>query len=412
MNLTIFLTYKFTFPILPTHIIIFIIEGGNIMQVMTRVIVSCFLFIIVAVTTASGAASSKLTAPPRSALPATDLQKKWDEAVVAAKSEGELLIYLNAPTSERDLLQDAFNKKFGIKLNIVIGSGSVISSRFNTEYRSGVHQVDVFLAGASSSMNAKEQGFLAPVEPILMLPEVADPSVWFGQGLPMFDKEGMILTFLTQVIPPVIYNKNMVKEGQITSYLDLLKPEWKGKMVLFDPTISGASRAWAGRLTQALGVEKANEFLTALVTQQDILVTREMGQQLEWVARGKFPLAIFPQTPAVSQYLRVGAPIEAAPFKEITGVSPSNGVLALPKYPPHPNATVVFVNWLLSREGQALVVKGMGVPSARLDVPPEGVNPMFVIKPGQKLFMQNETFEMQVRKWSKSWKKIFTKTRG
>ena len=341
-----------------------------------------------------------------------DWQKKWDETLTAAKKEGELLIYLNGPASARTALQEAFSKKFGITLNIVMGSGSAISSRFDSEYRAGVHQVDVVLAGASSSMTAKKQGFLSPIPPIFLLPEIIDPSVWQGQKLPAFDKEGMIFPFLSQAIPPVIYNKNMVREGQITSYLDLLKPEWKEKMVMFDPTISGASHAWVGRLTQAVGVDKANEFLTALVTQQNVMVTREMGQQMEWVTRGKYALAIFPQTPAVSQYLSAGAPIEAAPFKDMTGVSPSNGVLALPKHPAHPNAVIIFVNWLLSKEGQTLAVKSIGLPSARQDVPPDGVNPMFVVKPGQKLYIQNEAFEIQVRGWSPAWKKIFTQARG
>jgi ABC-type Fe3+ transport system substrate-binding protein len=35
---------------------------------------------------------------------------------------------------------------------------------------------------------------------------------------------------------------------------------------------------------------------------------------------------------------------------------------------PHPNAAKVFVNWLLSRDGQEVFTRGMGVGSRRLDV--------------------------------------------
>ncbi len=385
------------------------------MKAMMRIAAGCSFLLMVGLIAESAilpqmaaAAAQKSSAAGSAAA----WQKKWDDTLAAAKKEGELLIYLNGPAEARIALQEAFKKKFGITLNIVAGAGSVISSRLVTEYRSGVHQVDAVLAGSSSSMVAKKQGYLTQVTSAFILPEIANPALWIGQKLPTFDKEGMIFPFLSQAIPPIIYNKNLVKEGQITIPADLLKPEWKGKLVMFDPTISGSSHAWAGRLTQAMGVEKANEFFTALLTQQDVVVTREMGQQMEWVTRGKYPVAIFPQTPAVSQYLRTGAPIAAAPFKDMTGVSPSNGVLALPKFPAHPNATVLFVNWLLSKEGQTLAVKCMNLPSARVDVPPEGVNPMFVVKPGGKLYIQDEAFEVQVETWSKAWKKIFNAARG
>lgn len=384
------------------------------MKTVTRVTIFCFLLMTFAVSAesfaASKAAATAVQNPPIAASAAA-WQKRWDDTLAAAVKEGELLLYLNGPVGARVALQDAFKKKFGITLNVVVGSGSVVSSRLNTEYQSGIHQVDVLIAGASSSIMARKQGFLAPVASVFILPEISNPAVWTGQKLPTFDKEGMVFPFLSQAIPPIIYNRNMVKEGQITTHLDLLKPEWKDKLVMFDPTISGSSHAWAGRLTQAVGVEKANEFFTALVKQQNVMVTREMGQQMEWVSRGKYPLAIFPQTPAVSQFISIGAPIAAATFRDMTGVSPSNGVLALPKYPAHPNAAVIFTNWLLSKEGQELAVKCMDLPSARVDVPPEGVDPMFIVKPGSKLYIQDEAFELQVEVWSPAWKKIFAQAR-
>lgn len=384
------------------------------MRSMTRFITICFGFIALAFCLEANAASTKATATPQRppAAPATaDWQKKWDDTVAAAKKEGELLIYLNAPAEARIALSEAIKKNFGITLNIISGSGADLASRLINEYRSGIHQVDVALPGTGSGLIMKEQGVLSPILPFMILPEITDPKVWFDQKLPMFDKDGMVIAYLSQVIPPIMYNTGMVKAGQITSYLDILKPEWKDKMVMYDLNIRGTANFYAGGLTQELGVEKANEYLSALNKQQNVLVTREMGQQMEWVSRGKYPLALFPQTPAVSQYIKAGAPIAAAFFKEFTGISPSNGGLTIPKYPPHRNAATVFVNWFLSKEGQTVAVKSMAMPSMRLDVPADDVNPMFVARPGQKYFLQSENFNQLTEKWQDGWKKIFGQTR-
>ena len=51
---------------------------------------------------------------------------------------------------------------------------------------------------------------------------------------------------------------------------------------------------------------------------------------------------------------------------ERVGITPAN--LAVLKNPPHPNAAKVFVNWLLSKEGQSAVTKALGQPTRRFDV--------------------------------------------
>ncbi|MBI4334919.1 MAG: hypothetical protein HY673_26995 [Chloroflexi bacterium] len=49
--------------------------------------------------------------------------------------------------------------------------------------------------------------------------------------------------------------------------------------------------------------------------------------------------------------------------------------MAIPTAPPDPNATVIFLNWFMSKEGQTVAVKSMGFASSRVDVPAAGVNP-------------------------------------
>ncbi len=65
------------------------------------------------------------------------------------------------------------------------------------------------------------------------------------------------------------------------------------------------------------------------------------------------------------------------------------GTVALVKNAPHPNAARVFINWLLTKEGQTLYSRGYGSASRRLDVPNEG-DPLKIPQPGMKYFNSEE----------------------
>lgn len=50
----------------------------------------------------------------------------------------------------------------------------------------------------------------------------------------------------------------------------------------------------------------------------------------------------------------------------------------------HPSAAKVFLNWLLTKEGQTIFCKGMGYVSRRVDVSSDHVLPYWVPKTGVK----------------------------
>jgi ABC-type glycerol-3-phosphate transport system substrate-binding protein len=54
--------------------------------------------------------------------------------------------------------------------------------------------------------------------------------------------------------------------------------------------------------------------------------------------------------------------------KEGTHANNGSGVVTVVKNPPHPNAAKVFVNWLLSKDGQETYGKAMTQGTRRLDV--------------------------------------------
>jgi hypothetical protein len=104
-------------------------------------------------------------------------EAQWEKTVAAAKKEGELSVYLNAPAPVRPALTKAFDEKFGIKLYVVSGTGPELSARIVSEYKAGLHEVDISFQGCSTLIKLiGTHGFLSPIEPLLILPEVRDPN--------------------------------------------------------------------------------------------------------------------------------------------------------------------------------------------------------------------------------------------
>ena len=149
--------------------------------------------------------------------------------MAAAKKEGEISIYLNAPAQVRPALTKAFEEKFGIKSYVVTGTGPELSAKIVSEYNAGLHEADVSFQGCSTLITLiGTHGFLTPIEPLLILPEVRDRKAWFGGRL-NYDKAGLAFRFINHSLPPVVYNTDLVKGGAMQSYLDLQKPELEEK---------------------------------------------------------------------------------------------------------------------------------------------------------------------------------------
>jgi ABC-type Fe3+ transport system substrate-binding protein len=266
--------------------------------------------------------------------------------------------------------------------------------------------VDVSFQGCSTLIRLiGTHGYLAAIEPMLILPEVRDPKVWFGGKLG-YDKAGTAVRFINHALPPLIYNTDQVKPNAIQSYLDLQKPEWKKKVLMHDPSILGAGANGISYLATLWGFNKAKEYLSNLLKAQEAGVTRNYQQQVEWVGQGKYAAGLWPNPGQVARYIKAGTPIAVTHLKEGAVASPAFGCLGVAAKPAHPNATAVFVNWFLSREGQTLAVKSYELPSARLDVSPAGILKEFVIAPEQKVFVENDEWNAMQDKWVAEWKAL------
>ena len=100
-----------------------------------------------------------------------------------------------------------------------------------------------------------------------------------------------------------------------------------------------------------------------------MLLSRDQRQLGDSLSKGKVALTIGLTYYSLAPFIKAGLPIQSLPeVKEGTYTSCGSGALSIVKASPHPNATKVFVNWLLSKEGQEIYGKAMGQATRRLDV--------------------------------------------
>ncbi|MBI4334913.1 MAG: extracellular solute-binding protein [Chloroflexi bacterium] len=322
--------------------------------------------------------------------PERSWQEEWDKLVAAAQKEGMVSIYDQWGPAARVQLTRAFKTRYGIDLEFTsVGKGSELLPKLTRERQAGLYLADIIGAGATTLLlEEKPAGILAPVEPLLVLPDVKDPGRWLGNRL-FVDGAKLVVGMSADFQRQMARNTDMVKEGELKSYMDLLDPRWKGKIILNDPTVSGAGNSWVAILVNAWGLEQTRGFLGKLVKQEPV-VSRDLRLQVEWLARGKYPLVAAVHKPTLVEFMQMGAPVATVPVKEGGSVTQGAGAFGVPAGRlPHPNAAVVFANWLLTNEGQTVFAKGYSRPSSRLDVSKEGFIEAFP-EPGEAFTLDNE----------------------
>jgi ABC-type Fe3+ transport system substrate-binding protein len=308
-------------------------------------------------------------------------QAEWERTVQAAKKEGGLNLYLFQGEGELGTMAQQFQKKYPeINVTVTPGRGNTFAPKIMAERRAGKYLVDAYIAGATTAYEVFYRAkILDSVRAALILPEVLDESKWWlGQHHYIDAENRYIFVYLGNVGEYVSYHTKSAEPGEIRSYWDFLQPKWKGRILSRDPKISGSQRIGLRGFyhTPELGAE----FIRRLYGEMDVTLSQEIRQATDWLAHGKFAICFF-----CSEILKVkaqGLPVDefrTAQWKESRVISAGNmGSIALPTQPPHPNAAKVFVNWLLSREGQVTLQRAANTPynseeSLRSDVPKDVV---------------------------------------
>jgi len=324
---------------------------------------------------------------------------KWQEVVKKAKEEGQLVVSGPPFPGLRTALIGAFKERFGIELNYLGMNAGEVITRVDTEAKAEKVSIDLNIGGTSTCWAIAARGQIENMNGKLIDPEVVAPSAW-RSGKPKLNTPGpeaglppdFRCSFQTAewVMTDLFVNTSIVKPGEITSWKDLLKPQYKGKIAAYDPRRSGPGQTPVGYLAALFG----HDYLKNLYVDQQVKLTADNRQLAEWVARGEYPIGIALVQFAVETFRKQGLPIERIyPADGQGSVTGGFSVVMLIKNAPHPNAAQLFVNWFGTKDAQVLYETQMMETTMRTDVSgtnlPDYVRP----KPGVAYPVDDYSYE-------------------
>ncbi|MSQ52682.1 MAG: extracellular solute-binding protein [Betaproteobacteria bacterium] len=303
---------------------------------------------------------------------------QWTQLLTAAKKEGALTLAGPPARTLRTALIDDFSKTFPeIKIDYIGGFPNELEPRILAERGAGRYLFDIYVNGAPSAIfTLKSAGALEPILPNLVLPEVRDEKKWIGgfkPGAGFADKSAPLTFFLFDGTASAIVhiNSKMIGKGELKSFKDLLDPKWKGKIVMDDPRREGPGI----NALAILALGQGTDYVRALLAQQ-ITFTRQPRQIAEWLARGQYPIGVGVGTGPLTDLRKEGVGKEVELFSgehanNAFSMTPGWGGIALINRAPHPAAAKLYLNWLLSKEGQQAYVNPLETRnSRRVDVAP------------------------------------------
>lgn len=310
------------------------------------------------------------TAPvaPTPAVPATPgvptitpEEAAWAKVVAEAKKEGRVTPYTFSLTGDIGrAVARAFEDRYGIKVELVTGVGAVLLERIKGEAAAAKYIADTYDTAVTFVAVAKGDGL---TQPVADLPILRQKDVWTRH--PQLDPEGHIQASGVGALTPYV-NNNLVKPGEEPkSLLEMLEPKWKGK-------IATAAPAADPLLVWFLLMGKRHNFLDEdyfrKLARQDLKIAGTVRDADALAIRGEASVRLPGANTVINTAIKQGAPVRPAVMEEGTILIASRP-LALLKNAPHPNAAKVFINWMLSQEGQRVYHGAGGTPSVRKDVP-------------------------------------------
>lgn len=320
-----------------------------------------------------------------SAVQVAAVTPEMQKLIEAAQKEGKVEVILSGQVPHKlRAAMPAFEKKYGVKVNFQTGSGRKHAERILAERRVGRFTLDVWLGGANTALvQLVPNKALASFPELLVDPDVKDQSKWYQGKHHYTDPEGrFIFTWGASPAYNIAYNTKMVKPEQIKSYHDLLDPKWKGKIVSWNPAAQGTA---ASSVPMFLNPKIGEQWFRRWANEMKPVIVTDARQAAEWVAIGRFPIGLFGTATQAEVLASQGFPVAGwmpHPMAEGEVLSASAANLMAMDRAPNPNARNLFLNWALSKEGQALFIKiGEKTDSLRRDVPNNMLEAQYRIDP-------------------------------
>ena len=160
----------------------------------------------------------------------------WNKVIAEAKKEGKLVLY-TAYVGQKSTkeIAAAFEKKYGIPVEVLEGRASEIRERVRVEQSAGRFAADVmFTSEGQTKLYDREDKTVAPLP---TTPARASVKKEFHLQVPM--------AAVMSIPYGILVNTNVVKPAdEPKTWADLADPKWKGKILADDTRAAGGGYLW------------------------------------------------------------------------------------------------------------------------------------------------------------------------
>jgi iron(III) transport system substrate-binding protein len=250
-----------------------------------------------------------------------------------AKKEAKVVVYTAVPPQTMKVINDPFEKKYGIRVEYWRASTTGILDRALNEWRVGQPGFDVIEGNKGPQLILKGEGVFDKFLP----PSAAKfPSQFL-------EPDGILTPWRFNPIS-IMYNTELVRREELPKTIfDLLQPKWKGKITIPDPSRHTTTAQFLADLDRYDGM-KWREFAKGLAQQQPLLV-ESFAPIVNTVIKGEAALGVT-YLKYVGQYK---GPID---YLRLNKYLADTNYLGVSKKALHPNAGKLYVDYICSVEGQ------------------------------------------------------------
>ena len=261
--------------------------------------------------------------------------------IEAAKKDGKLVVYGTMQSDIFELLQKSFFKKTGITVDYWRTSATKVMERALSEARAGKALFDLVMTTEDTMRIMLKGGILAKYDSPM------------NRDFPKDAIDPDLGPRARNHIVGIVYNKNSINPADAPKTLeDLIKPQYRGKLVMADPTLHTTTAQWLVNLHKLIGKEKADKFVRDLAAMKPTLV-ESFGPAAERVTSGEIPIGISYVYYVYLNGLK-GAPLDYVRTGKFLGDA---SYLTLFHKAPHPNAAKAFIDFFLDEESMTTMAK-------------------------------------------------------
>ena len=259
----------------------------------------------------------------------------------AKKDGGKVIVYTSMETFTADALKNAFEKKTGLQMEYWRGGSTEVIDRVLSEHRIGKPIFDVVATTGDHMHLMFKAGAFAKYE---------SPSL---KGFAKDAIDPNLGARYRNVLYGVIYNRNGIIASEAPKTLeDVVKPEYRGKLVMPDPVNHTLTTQWLASLDKIMTKPRAEKFIRDLAAAKPIFV-ESIVPAADRVGTGETPIGIT-FVRFVLTYNKQGANLDYVRDYTMLG---DGQYICLGAKAPHTNAGKAFVDFFLDEESMTIQAK-------------------------------------------------------